>query len=158
MLDPISPITLALSLTAYSAGDCIGGLLEVAGQKYKALLLQSLCIVDGDNQKPPLDILIFDSQPTGTFTDNVALTLTAADARKIIARVSIATGDFITVGGVGVACPSNLARFASGIAGEGTIYMAIVVATGGSPTWLATNNLTVRPGFGYAPTVGTHNQ
>jgi len=152
MQNPTSSLSLTLSLGAYTAGMCIGGVLQLAVEKYRCLALEGLTINDSDNKKAPLDFLFFDQAPTGTFTDAATPTISAADCAKVIARHSVAAADYLTLGGVAVATQANLNKIIAGLAQVGTLYIVVLLASGASSTtWTGASNLTIRPCLKHVP-------
>jgi hypothetical protein len=142
----IKPLTVSTS--AYSAGNCVGGLITLTGALRTGGpltgLLQSVFVADKSNQKAALDLLFFTSIPAGTFTDHAAFpTLTQADALLVRRRVSIAASDYVTVGGSAFADISAIGKVISGAAT--TLYLAI--ATTGTPTYANAADLQVTVGI-----------
>ncbi len=140
--------TINATTIAYTSGDSIGGVIAITGAMRTSGgtgILQSVFVVDHSNQKPALDILIFDSTPTATATDNGAMpTFAAADNGRLIRRISIATGDYVTVGGTGIADISALGK---AVKANGSADLAMIINTTSTPTLTATTDLTVRLGF-----------
>jgi hypothetical protein len=134
---------------AYTAGDSVGTkitLLNAVLAGGGEASLKSVTITDLSNQKPTLEILIFNSDPTGTtFTDNGALTLASADLAKVIARVTVAAGDWVTVGTRGVASLA-LDRVLVASGATNTTLYACLMATG-TPTFTGTSDITLRLGI-----------
>lgn len=96
----VREVTLVTGGGTQGAGDVVGGLqtIDVAPQGQSVGgTLRRVCITDGDAQAATLTIYFFDSAPA-TIADNAAFTLTAADIAKIIGRISIASGDWVTIG------------------------------------------------------------
>lgn len=132
---------------AYTAGDTIGSKITLANAVLISgaeASLKSLTITDKSNQKPALEVVIFNADPAGsTFTDNAALVIAAADATKVIARVTVAAGDWVTIGGIGVATVAVDRVLAA--SGGTTLYAALQAA--GTPTFVSTTDITVRFGL-----------
>lgn len=142
-------VTPTITAGAYVAGNCVGGiltltnLLRVGGPGTG--IWQSMLVIDKGNQKAPLDVLLFDSNPSGgTYTDHVAISSLTTDLSKLIRRVSIAATDYVTVNGVAIADLSSIARIIKGAAAATTLYA--VLNTSGTPTYASTSDLTVRFG------------
>jgi len=98
-------MSLTVSTGAYTSGDCVGGIIT-AGKLDSPTnrgVLKNVCVVDKDNQKPALTILLMRSLPTGTYTDNGAFALADADEAKVIGKVNIAAADYETIGSKAVA-------------------------------------------------------
>lgn len=86
--------------TAKDAGDVVGGLLEIPvapNDHFVTGKITRLHVIDDDAQAAALKVYFFDSSP-GAIADDAAFTLTAALIKKIIGSVSIATGDYVTIG------------------------------------------------------------
>ena len=141
--------TVTVDTSAYAAGDCIGGKLTLTDAMRVnggTGILQSLFMMDrSGTQKPALEILIFNADPTAsTLTDQAAVSIHADDVGKVIRRISIAAGDWILVAGNYMA-DLNLTKIVkSGAAGK-NLYAAIVAT--GTPTFTATSNLIARFGI-----------
>jgi hypothetical protein len=106
-------------------------------------ILESIIVLDRANQKAALDIFIFDADPTAaTLADKTAFVFSTDDL-KVIAHVSVAASDYVTVNSKAVAHESSL-----GIAlkASGTTLWAAVV-TSGTPTYAATTDVQVTFGI-----------
>lgn len=149
MITPSAVLTPALAVTAaaYVAGNNVGGAIKLASALKDGVLtgkIQSLSLADHANQKAPVDILVFDSQPAAAIVDHAAMpALAVADSAKVIARISILAADYVTVGGTAVVSLNNLERLVQS-ATNGDLWIAIV--TSGTPTYAAVTDLTVRIG------------
>lgn len=141
-------VTPTVSTTpAYSAGDNVGGKITLSGAERFAAgsgILQSVTVVDTSNQKAPLELLIFDSDPAAaTITDNAAYAPSTVSP-TLLAHVSIAAADYVTVAAEAYAVKAGL-----GIALEaaaGTSLYAVLV-TSGTPTYASTTALTLHVGI-----------
>lgn len=132
---------------AYVTGDLVGTKLTLTdamrisgGSGY----LMSVIIEDLSAQSLALDVVIFDSDPSGTtFTDNSALDIADADIAKVLGCVSIAASDYFAFADNSVAVKSliNLPVIASGSA---NLFACIVARS--SPTYSA-NELSIKFGF-----------
>jgi len=142
--------TITTTATPYSANDVIGGelvLSNVVRSAGGAGLLQSVQVVDAKNQKAALTILLFDSDPAGTYTDNAACPniLSAGDAPKLIRKINILTTDYETIGNIAVA---EIAALQKVVKSAATQNLWAVVVTTGTPTFAANStDLTIRFGF-----------
>lgn len=111
-------------------------------------ILQSVLVLDKANQKAPLTILLFDSDPSaGTYTDNGQVNL-STDIAKVIRRINVTAGDYETIDNSGadyataeIGPVSKLVKAASG-----TSLYAVILTTG-TPTYASASDLTVRFGF-----------
>jgi hypothetical protein len=138
--------TITINAIAYSAGDSIGGKIALNGASranFGASILDSLMILDRANQKAVLEVLIFDSDPSAaTLTNNAAFVFSTDDV-KVLARIPVATADYITINGKAVAMLRNLGAIVKPVAGS-TLYAAII--TTGTPTY-AVGDVQIRFGF-----------
>jgi len=138
-------IAPALSTSAYAAGESVGGIqtLTDACRPDNVGELVSLLILDRANQKAPLDILIFDSNPTAaTAADSSTFAWSTADA-QLVAHIAIATGDYVSVASEAIAHKTSLGFVITSV-GSANLY-AVVVTTG-TPTY-AVNSLQFNWGF-----------
>jgi len=107
----IVDVALTLDTDAYADGDVLAEVQEVSNALRTdggSGLLQSVIVIDKSDQGEALDIYLFsDSASLGT--ENAAVSISDADAAKIVARVEIGSSDYYDLGGVQVAVSSNLA-------------------------------------------------
>lgn len=82
---------------AYTDGDVVGGLLDFGTQAgtLSGGVLSSVVMTDDDNEGAALDLWLFDGEPS-TIADDAAFAPTAADLKKLITKVAIASGDYAT--------------------------------------------------------------
>lgn len=92
----IIPKTPTISTSAYATGDVIGGKVEISG--FNANTLMTLSVYDDDGEGVQLDFFFFNGTLSGTYTDNAAFSIAAADKDKWFGVVSIATSDYIAAG------------------------------------------------------------
>lgn len=94
-------VTLVLDTNAYTSGDVLAIPAEVAGMVRLpggVAELVSVTVLDEDDQGTAFDLVFFNASASlGTI--NAAVSISDADARKEIGRVSIAAADFIDNGG-----------------------------------------------------------
>jgi hypothetical protein len=137
-----------VNTTAYHANDVVAGVLKLANAMRITNgtgILQSLFVQDVSGQKPALEILIFNANPSSsTTTDHGALSVHANDTAKVIRRLSVATSDYVTVGNVYIADLSPGGRLLSS-SGSADLY-AVIICTG-TPDFVAATDLTVRFGI-----------
>lgn len=137
-----------VSLTIYAPNDVVStggvaitGAMRISGGNG---ILQSILVKDAANQKPVIDILIFDSALAGTYTDNAAFTLDAADVSKLIRKISILSADYQTIGSKAYA-DVQLNRVVKA-SGSANLY-ALIVLQSGTPTFVAATDLQIDFGF-----------
>lgn len=123
--------TTAISASPdYSIGDAVGAkrTLLNAVRTPGTAILEDIVILDRANQKPGLEIIIFDADPTAaTITDNAAFVFSTDDL-KVVARVTVNTSDYITINSKAIAHIPNLGRLVKAASGT-TLYAAIVATT-----------------------------
>lgn len=131
----------AVTVGTYASGNCIGALTEVADASLSDawVLLQSAVILDAAKQNQPVDILLFSSQPAGTFADKVTPTISAADQKKILGVVHVTDW---SAEGIGQA--QNLAMPVH-VANPNGLW-AVMIARG-APTFAAVDNITLKLKF-----------
>lgn len=153
---PITPVRLlvpaaqpVVTAGAYTSGQSIGGKLSFDMSAFKDrpdILLQSLLLVDQAKQQALIDLLIFDSNPSGTtFTDNATLDIADADMIKLAAIIPISS--YSAYNDNCAAYASNLAEFfrIDPTAASPTLYAHLV--SRGTPTFAATSDVSLRLKF-----------
>lgn len=134
--------TTAVSTSAYTAGDAVGGKRTITGALRTSNgsgILESITILDRANQKAAMELFIFDSDPTAaTITDNAAFVFSTDDL-KVLAHVTIAATDYITINSKAIATIKGLGIALRGANSNTSLYAALV--TTGTPTYVATTDL-----------------
>lgn len=125
----------------YAAGDRLGSIQEITGasvENGKGSVLDSITVVDLNNQKIAMDIYFFSQLPTVASADNTAIDISNANLAYLIGRVNIATGDYVEIKAStnAVACIKNIKLALISTADNNHIY-AVVVTRGGTPTYSA---------------------
>lgn len=125
----------------YTAGDAVGGkqtLTDSVRVSGGTAILESIIVLDRANQKAALEILIFDADPTSaTITDNSAFVFSTDDL-KVLARISVAASDYVTIDSKAVATLKGLGITLKAAAGT-SLYAAVV--TTGAPNYASTSDL-----------------
>lgn len=145
-------VTPTISATPdYSADDNLGGLMTLTDAMRVSGgsgILQSIEISDHANQGPTLgtmDILIFDSTPAGTYTDNSAFpTLGQAACAKHLGTIHIGLGDWITTGGSAFCTKAGIGL---GVTASGSANLYAAVNVKQALNMAATDDLTFRFNF-----------
>lgn len=124
--------TITVSATPdYSAGDAVGtGYLTFTGAcsgPGRLTRLMTCTVRDAAGQGPALKVLFFDTPPAGTYTDNSAADLSAADLAAVVGQLSIAAADYLTTDSYSVAMHSDLNLMMGSTSSH--LY-AVVVANG----------------------------
>lgn len=108
-------VTPTVSTSAYAAKDAVGSWMTFAGMARSAgagLMLNAVQVVDLANVLPDMDLVLFDSDVSGTSTatDNAAFDPADADLDNVVAVVPIGQGYYASfndnavanVGGLGI--------------------------------------------------------
>jgi hypothetical protein len=115
------------TVTAYAAGDLIGGKLTLSNVVEKAgaaLVVDSIWLTDLAKQSADIDVIFFNADPTGTtFTDNAAFDPADADIDKIIGFQQITSYAAFNDSSFG---RGEAARPLPFISAETSIYAALV--------------------------------
>lgn len=131
-------VTLTLDTNAYTAGDVLAAtqLVENAVRdKNQIDTLESLVVIDEDDQGAAFDIYFF-SANSALGTENAAPNISDADARNLLAIVSVGTGDYKDVGGAKVAFFRDLGILLKPATDTTNIYVGVVNGAG-TPTYTA---------------------
>jgi len=143
--DGMIEITPTLDTNAYTAGDTLFAATEIAnaaGASGIPVILNTVLVVDKDDQGAAMDLHFFDRSVTFG-TANAAPGISDADAAYYLGHVSVAAGDYKDLGGVKVATVKGIAL--GPIKPNATsIYVGGV--TGGTPTHSA-SGLVIKFGF-----------
>lgn len=132
--------------TTYASGKVVGGVQTItdgALSQGAGVVLLSLGVFESGANANALTVLIFDTLPTGTYTEGATFTMDAADIAKLVTAVSIASGDYVTVGGVAVA-QKDLPPVVARPTADAKLYAMVVSA--GSVTLASTTSLSLRMG------------
>lgn len=119
--------TLTLSTSAYSAGQNVGGLITLLNALRPSGLtgeLQSLQVLDAANQNASLNILLFDTQPVGTYFDRTTFEVNSADVPHVVANLVVSASTYATVGGITSSSSSSSASGTSLLGGVGIATLA----------------------------------
>ncbi len=131
-------VTLSLDTSAYGSGDLIADTQAVASAVYQNNakgVIQSVTVVDEDDQKAAIDIYFLSANNT-LGTENSAPSISDANARDILGFVSVAAADYKDLGGVSVACKTGVGIVVKPATDTTTIYVA-VVSNASTPTYTA---------------------
>lgn len=151
--ESVVSLTPVIQASAYTAGNCMGGLLTIPGVFRNSAAgitarLLGLTVIDKGNQKAPLTVLLFDRQPSSTYTDKSTPTI-GTDQANVIGQLKVATADYTSNGAdsppVAVAeeqCSILLQNNDPGRANNTNLYA--VVLTTGTPTPASVSDLTFK--------------
>lgn len=144
----VSP-SLVVDTSIYASGDvlCVPKRMENCTLNTKGMaVLRSLLIFDKINQKPAMDILIFDEDPGDIGAANAALDLSSAQLQKLVGVISVASADFLTLKAATNAVAQKTPNMTlPARQGSKEFWMAIV--SRGTPTYSAADNLVVKAIF-----------
>ena len=131
-------VTPTLDTSIYDSGDVLFATTAIAGATRAAderSALNSIAVIDKDDQKPALRLLFFKAAVTfGTI--NAAPSISDSDAANYLGHVDIAAADYVDLGGVSVACAKNIGLMLEAASGLTTVYVAGML-TAGTPTHTA---------------------
>jgi hypothetical protein len=139
-------VTLTPDTAILASGDIIADTQIIAGVARSggdAVQLQSITLVDEDDQGAALDIYIL-STSASLGTENSAPNISDANARNVEAVIPVATGDYKDLGGVRVVNLGNLWKVLQTVGGR-DLYVAVVNGAG-TPTYTA-SGLKLKLGF-----------
>ena len=123
--------------TTYTGGDCVGGAVRLPGAVAEGgAVLKSVLVIDTDPSMLPLRLYLFDRPPAAT--DDAAFSPTAAELKRLLGYVDVATDDYTVVGGyrvaqldVALAVNADPDPDTAG-QGMGDLWLVVVAPDGGS--------------------------
>lgn len=159
-------VTPTVSTSAYTAGDQVGGiqtLSDVYPDFYRVwnpnsksgtgmqrfpghLILQSITILDQAEQSATYNLFFFNQLPTVASSDNAALNIADSEVLKCIAHYQCAPtyGD---AGGFTVGSVQNINMLLPQYEEMTNNELYVVMSTTTTPTFAATDDLTIRYNF-----------
>lgn len=131
-------VTMSPDTSIFASGDVIAD-TQVVTSAFNIAdgkgVLQSIVVVDEDDQKAAFDIYFFSANsPLGT--ENSAPNISDANARNFVGVVAIATGDYKDLGGVSVAVIKGINLPVKAASATKDLYVGIVNGAG-TPTYTA---------------------
>lgn len=121
-------VTLSLDTSAYADGDVLADTQTITSA-FRVTdgtgVIQSLQVLDEDDQGMGMDIIFLDAA-NSLGTENSAPSITDANARNILGRVSVISGDYIDLGGVRHACKTGLGLVVKALSGANTLAVAAI--------------------------------
>jgi len=132
---------------AYSSGNQVGGihtLTHACIEENRIGQLQSLTVIDIDNQKAALTMLFFNQVPSVTSVDQGAFAITAAALKsQCIGMQLITAASYTTVASKAVTTLVLTNYFLQSLTStQGNLYAAVV--TTGTPTYTTTSSLVFK--------------
>lgn len=140
-------VTLSLDTGGYAADDVLADTQTVASvfrENGGRVELQSVHVLDEDDNGVAFD-LIFLSVNTSIGTENSGPSISDSGARDIIGRVTIATTDYVDIGGCRIAEKANIGLMMQATSASTTLYLG-AITRGGSPTYTA-SGIKLKLGF-----------
>lgn len=139
-------VTLSLDTLIYAAGDVLADTQALANAvrvNGGRAILQSLTVVDEDDQGQPLDLVFFGAtQSLGI--ENAAVSITDLAARDILGIVPVVAADFIDLGGVRTATLRNVGLLLEAAAASRDLFVGAISRGTGTYTL---NGLRLRLGL-----------
>lgn len=139
-------VTLSCSASQLGAGEVIADSQEITGAFRKlgaTQELQSIVLIDEDDQGTAVD-LVFMRALGVVGVENEVPSISDANSREIIGRISIAAADFTDLGGTREATLRNIGLLMK--AGATTSLWIAAITRSGTPTYSAAG-LKLRLGF-----------
>lgn len=141
-------VTYSLDTSAYASADLVADTQSLSStavdQKGGCVILDSITILDKDDQGVALNILIHNTS-TSMGTENSAPNIADVDAAGICGFVPVATGDYVDIGGAKVATVRNIGLVVKAASGSQALWTSIVNGSG-TPTFSA-SGLVAQFGF-----------
>lgn len=131
-------VTLVADTSAYANNDVLAVPQEVTGvfrQTGGRVKLTSVVVLDGDDQGTAIDLVFMNA--TGTLgTINSAISISDADALKIVGHLAVAAGDFKDYINSMIAVKTACELVMEAAAASTSLWVAAVVRSG-TPTYTA---------------------
>lgn len=128
---------------------CVGGSItftDIMRLTGGSGLIQTLKLIDKDNVKAPLVLLLFNQPLTGTYTDKQQPVFSTADADNFAGLVKISSADYVTAGNPSRAFADVPAQSKLTEAASTTKNLYGVLLTTGTVTYTTINILTLKLG------------
>jgi hypothetical protein len=144
-LTKIVTLDPTVDTSAYAAGDLVCEKLTITGAASFSGgtgIIQSVIVGDQAAQEAELDLIFFDSDPTGTtFTENAAFDIADADLDRICAIVTVIGADYKSFADNSCAFLGNIGQAFTAV---GTANLFLAVVTRGTPTYAAAGDIRIR--------------
>lgn len=140
-------VTPTITAGAYSAKDAVGGMMTFANAvsgSGKSGILNTVTIIDNDDEKAPLELWLFNADPSGV-ADNAPMDFTDANMLKCVGIVPISSADYFSLADNGAACVRGIGLQFQCAA---TSLFGQLKCTG-TPAYTATSDITVVLGIEY---------
>lgn len=124
----VKDVTLVLDTNVYATGEVLVVPQEIVGVFPEAggkRLLQSIMLLDEDDQAQALDLIFLNADATlGTI--NAAVSISDADARKIIGVVEVAAADYVDLVNSQVAVKSAVGQVLKAASDSASLWVGAV--------------------------------
>ena len=141
-------VTPTVTAGGYTALDIVGAIQTIAAATRvsgEPTILQSITVTDLNKQNVELTIFFFNANPgTGTYTDNLALTIHDTDMALCIGEVQVLAADYRSAAASSVATIANIGL---PLMPAATSLFAIAQASGAAPTYASVSDLVFKYGF-----------
>ena len=141
-------VTPTVTAGGYTALDIVGAIQTIAAATRvsgEPTILLSITVTELNKQNVELTIFFFNANPgTGTYTDNIALTIHDTDMALCIGEVQELAADYRSASASSVATVSNIGL---PLMPAATSLFAIAQASSAAPTYASTSDLTLRYSF-----------
>lgn len=146
-VDPRGSTTLVsatptISTSQYTAKDAIGGVMtfsSAARVSGAGGIVESVVIVDKDQELAAMDLVLLSATVAGTTTDNAAWDPNDSDLANVVGVIPILTGDYSDFNDNSVAARSGIGMAYTCAA---TSLFGVLVARG-TPTYTGTSDISV---------------
>jgi hypothetical protein len=147
---PVQFVTVSMTTPtdAQDAGDVVAATQVVTNATRAAdvpAFLESICIIDTDDQKAILTAVFFDAN-TSLGTEDAAPDIDDTEMLTVLGSVEFVAADYIDLGGASYAYKRNLRMAVNPASGTRNIYMALYTPATSTPTY-ASGIITVKLGF-----------
>lgn len=130
---------VGVSGAAYSSGDVIGDQspieVELVQGEYGTGIIQTVITKDLSNQSAAIDLFVFSSRPTGTYTDNSAMDVSDADAASLIGVINIVATDYAASADSSFATTRSIGLVIKNMSGTNKVWF--IPVSRGTPTYVA---------------------
>ena len=138
-------VTWTVDTAIYADKDQFGDIEEFASILTAVdgtMTIESITLIDDDKLSPDLDVLIFDSEPTLTSSDNGALAMSVANLQKCRVRVEVRACNWSDLSGQTIA-QVKVGEPIKGINGDASLFVVIQNRTNAGVTPIATDSISL---------------
>ena len=125
-VDDVSEVRLNLDTAVYASGDLLCQAVElenVCVPNYPAFI-ESVTLLDYDDQGGALDLIFFRANPGSLGVVNVALAISNAQAEMVLGVVNVAAADYTDLGAQRIAQPQFYPIKVRALDGSASIWVA----------------------------------